>query len=151
MRANRLFAIALLFGALGAARAENWTNQAGRVIEGRLAKFDGLSVTLVRTNGVTVRLPLSALCKADQQRVLIRNDFSIAPGFVVAAYKDAVLVLEKYQRLPPEQQTAEARKAAVQMACAVFDGRLRARRSELTDKAVQDEVTRLRAVLAAGE
>jgi hypothetical protein len=75
----------MFLGAVGPLCSENWTNQAGRVIEGRLDKFDGSYLILIRTNGLALRLPLSALCKSDQQRVLVQNACSIAPDFVVAA------------------------------------------------------------------
>ena len=150
MLTARLVLLAMLLGAAAPARSESWTNQAGRVIEGRLGDFDGVWLTLIRTNGLPLRLPLSALCKADQRRVLAQKSLAIVPDFVTAAYKDAGTVLERYDRLPPEQQTPEARQGAVQMACAVFDGRVNPRKAELDDKAVQDEVKRLRTQLASG-
>jgi hypothetical protein len=149
MRICPLLILAFLLGMPQLARCEYWTNQAGRVIEGQLEKFDGAWLTLLRTNGTALRLPLSALCKPDQQRVLVQNALSIAPGFVIAAYKDATSVLERYNRLPLDQQTPEARRASTHMACAVFDGRISPRKAELADKAVQVEVKRLRALLAS--
>jgi hypothetical protein len=148
MLTTRLLVLAVLLAALGPVRADMWTNQAGRVIEARLKEFDGVWVTLVRTNSSTLRLPLSALCKTDQRRVRAQKSQSIAPGFVQAAYKDAVGILERFQRLPADQQTAEGREKAVHMACSVFDARVNARSAELTDKDVLYEVRRLRASLA---
>jgi hypothetical protein len=148
MRTAHLLLFMALFGALGPAQAETWTNQAGRAIEARLADFDGVWVTLVRTNAATLRLPLSALCAADQRRVRVQKAQSIAPSFVMAAYKNARTVLERFERLPAEQQTAAGRTNAGHMACSIFDARLKARSSELTEKAVLEEVQRLRALLS---
>ena len=150
MPALRLLFSAMLLASAGVARGESWTNQAGRVLEGRLGEFDGAWLTLIRTNGTPLRLPLSALRQPDQQRVLSRKALSIAPAFVLAAYKDASLVVQRYDRLPSDQQSPAGRNAAIQMACAVFDNRIRARQSELKDKAVVAEVRRLRERLASG-
>jgi hypothetical protein len=95
-------------------------------------------------------VPLSALCRADQRRVRVQRAQSIAPDFVKAAYKDAVVVLDRFGCLPADQQTAEGWKKAVHMACLVFDARIKARSAELTDKDVLEEVKRLRALLANG-
>jgi hypothetical protein len=38
--------------------ADLWTNQAGHVIEAKLQSFDGATVTLVRTNGSQLNLPM---------------------------------------------------------------------------------------------
>lgn len=133
----------------GRAEAELWTNQAGQVIEATFKGFDGSSVTLVRTNGMPLRLPLSALCKEDQRRVRLQANQSLAPDFVQTAYRDARSVLDRFERLPPNQQTPEARQKAVNMACSVFDARVNARAGELKDPAVKDEVKRLRDSLAS--
>ncbi len=148
--ALRLLFCAMLLTTTASARAESWTNQAGRVIEARLGECDGAWVTLIRTNGVRVRLPLSALSKPDQQRARLQKALSVAPAFVVAAYKDASLVLQRYASLPSDQQTQAGRNAAIQMACAVFDNRIRTRQAELKDQAVRLEVARLREQLAKG-
>jgi hypothetical protein len=144
----RLLIFVGLLAAVGLARAEWWTNQAGRVIEAKLGDFDGVWVTLVRTNATTLRMPLSALCENDQRRVLLQQGLSIAPDFVKAAYNDAVAVLARLERLPDGQRTEEGRKKAVLMACSVFDARIGARSAEITDKAVLAEVKRLRSLLA---
>jgi hypothetical protein len=137
-----------LFAALAPVQAESWTNQAGRVIEARLGSFDGVSVTLIRTNGSSLRLPLSALSNADQRRVRLQKAQSIAPDFVRSADHDARAVLERFERLPDDQRTAEGRKKAVHMACSIFDARVKARSAEVSDKEVLDEIKRLRALLA---
>ena len=128
-------------------QADLWTNQAGKVLEGTLGEFDGVSVTLVRTNGSILKLPLTALSPTDQQRVRMQKHQSIAPDFVKAAYRDATVPLERFGRLPAQQQTAEARAKAAQMAVLVFDTRLKARSAELTNQAVLEEVKRLRSLL----
>jgi hypothetical protein len=143
----RPLVLLMLVGSLAPVQGEMWTNQAGRVIEARLEACQGDWVTLVRTNGAVLKLPLSALRPADQRRARLQKAQSIAPAFVLAAYKDAHAVLDRFERLPADQQTAASRAAANQMACSVFDARLKARAAELTDKAVLDEVKNLRALL----
>jgi len=143
-----LLALAALLAVPSGALADTWTNQAGRVIEARLADFDGVWVTLVRSNAAPLRLPLSALCASDQRRVRLQRAQSVAPPFVMAAYKDALTVLERFERLPADQQTAEARDQAARMACAVFDARVTVRSADLRDKDVAAEVRRLRASLS---
>jgi hypothetical protein len=150
MRMASLFVLSGLLAAVAPAWADLWTNQAGRVIEARLQEFDGAQVTLVRTNGAVLKLPLKALCPSDQRRVELLHGRSIAPPFVLGAYRDARTVLDRFDRLPAEQQTPEARQKAVNMACAVFDARLRGRFAELSDKDVQSEVKRLRDSLGSG-
>jgi hypothetical protein len=127
--------------------ADLWTNQAGRVIEARLEAFDGATVTLVRTNGSQLKLPLSALSHSDQNRVRLKSGKAVAPAFVHDAFRDAKEVLEKFERLPDEQRTDEARVAATRMACAIFDARLKPRMQELKAPSVLAEVRRLRAAL----
>jgi len=127
--------------------ADLWTNQAGHVIEAKLQSFDGATVTLVRTNGSQLKLPLSALSKADQNRVRLKSGQAVAPAFVHDAFRDAKEILEKFERLPDEQRTDEARIAATRMACAIFDARLKPRMHELKAPAVLEEVRRLRASL----
>jgi hypothetical protein len=144
---RRLLWLLVVLAALSPARADLWTNQAGRVIEARLDACDGVWVTLVRTNGSPLKIPLSALCPADQRRARVQKALSVAPGFVKAAYKDAMTVMDRFERLPAEKQTPEGRQQAVSMARSVFDARLQARAPELTDKDVIEEVKRLRAAL----
>jgi hypothetical protein len=139
-----LIVVVVFLASLTQLAAELWTNQASRVIEGTLKDFDGAWVTLVRTNGMALRLPLSVLCASDQRRVLLQSARSIAPDFVQAAYKDARSVLDRFESLPAHQQTSEGRKRAVLMACSVFDTRIKTRAAELQEKALQDEVQRLR-------
>jgi hypothetical protein len=127
--------------------ADLWTNQAGRVIEARLETFDGATVTLARTNGSHLRLPLGSLCQEDQTRVRLQAGRSIAPAFVHAAYRDAKAVMEQFDRLPAERRTDEARSASIRMACAAFDARLKPRLDELKDKRIQEEIRRLRVSL----
>jgi len=127
--------------------ADLWTNQAGHVIEANLKSFDGATVTLVRTNGSQLKLPLSALSQADQNRVRLKSGQAVAPAFVHDAFRDAKEILEKFERLPDEQRTDEARIAATRMACAIFDARLKPRMHELKAPAVLEEVRRLRASL----
>lgn len=117
------------------------------MIEARLEAFDGAWVTLARTNGSQVRLPLSALCQADRNRVRQQTGHSVAPAFVQGAYRDARVILEQFERLPAEQRTEEGRAGSIRMACAVFDARLKPRMEELKDKDVFDEVRLLRASL----
>jgi hypothetical protein len=145
MQTARLVLLSALLAA--STQADLWTNQAGRVIEARLDGFDGSQVTLVRTNGAVLKLPLKALCPADQRRVQLQHGRSIAPLFVQAACRDARSVLDRFERLPAEQRTEEARAQAQRMACAVFDARLKPRLGELKDKQVLEEVKRLRASL----
>jgi hypothetical protein len=128
-------------------RADLWTNHAGRVIEGRIEAFDGAQVTLTRMNGSRLSLSLSALCQSDQHRVRLLAGHSVAPLFVQGAYRDARTILEQFERLPAEQRTEEARTGCLRMACAIFDARLKSRMDELKDKAVLEEVRRLRASL----
>jgi hypothetical protein len=151
LRFTFLLVLGGLLAAAAPARADWWTNAAGRVIEARLEGFDGAQVTLVRTNGAILKLPLKALCPADQRRVRLQQGQSVVPPFVLTAYKDASAILDKFQRLPAEQQTAEARQKAANMACAVFDGRLRARSAELADQEVLREIKRLRDTLGPRE
>jgi hypothetical protein len=127
-----------------------WTNQAGQVIEATLRDFDGVSVTVVRTNNTTIKLPLRSLCMSDQQRVLAAHGQSIAPEFLKAAFRDASVPLERFDRLPLSQQTSEARVQAAHMACLVFDARVSAHAAALTNQLVAAEVKRLRGVLATG-
>jgi hypothetical protein len=144
--------LAILGGCLTLAaslRAESWTNQAGRVIEARFESLDGDQVTLVRTNGARVRMPLSSLRMADQQRVRRQTGRSMAPPFVHSAYRDARSIIDQFERLPAARQTEAARIGAERMACAVFDARLRPRLGELNDPDAQQEIRRLRAALAA--
>ncbi len=128
-------------------QADLWTNQAGRVIEARLLEFDGTWVTLARTNGSRLRLPLTALRPADQRRVKLQLGESIAPPFVLAAYREARTVLDQFNKLPAQQRTEDARTKTGRMAGAVFDGRLKPRQDELKDPPVQTEVQRLRNLL----
>jgi hypothetical protein len=107
--------------------ADLWTNQAGRVIEARLEAFDGTQVTLTRTNGSRLKLPIGALSQADQDRVRRQAGHSLAPAFVEAAYRDAKAVIEQFRSLPSERRTEKRRAASIQMACAVFDARLKPR------------------------
>jgi hypothetical protein len=148
MESGRIHVLLLFLAVLWAAQAETWTNQAGRTIEAKLGAFDGAWVTLVRSNGSTLRLPLSALSAPDQRRVRMQKAQSIAPPFVRAACKDAVAVLDRFARLPADQQTAEGWSKAVRMACAIFDERLTPRSAELTSRYVQEEVQHLRDLLA---
>jgi hypothetical protein len=127
--------------------ADLWTNQAGRVIEARLEAFDGASVTLTRTNGAHLKLPLSALCPTDQQRVLSQMGRSVVPAFIQAAYRDARTIIDQFERLPTGLQTEQGRASSVRMAREVFDARLKPRLNELKDKNVLEEVQRLRASL----
>jgi hypothetical protein len=127
--------------------ADLWTNQAGHVIDAKLQAFDGATVTLVRTNGSQLKLPLSALSKADQNRVRLKSGQAVAPAFVHDAYRDAKEILDKFERLSDEQRTDEARLAATRMACAIFDARLKPRLHELKAPTVLREVQRLRASL----
>ena len=127
--------------------ADLWTNQAGHVIEAKLQSFDGMTVTLVRTNGTLLKLPLSALSRLDQDRVRLKSGQAVAPAFVHDAYRDAREVLDKFERLSDEQRTEEARAAATRMACAIFDARLKPRLGELKSPAVLREIQRLRASL----
>ena len=127
--------------------ADLWTNQAGHVIEAKLQSFDGSTVTLVRTNGSQLKLPLSALSKADQNRVRLKTGQAVAPAFVHDAYRDAKEILDKFERLSDEQRTDEARAAATRMACAIFEARLKPRLHELKAPSVLREVQRLRASL----
>ena len=150
LRATRLAFLALLVAGLTPARGEMWTNQAGHVIEARLGEFDGVWVTLERTNGSALRLPLSALREPDQRRVRLLKGQTVAPAFVQAAYRDAVTILERFERLPAAQQTAEGWKQAANLACATFDARIQARATELTNAVVLAEVQRLRVALAQG-
>jgi hypothetical protein len=147
MRIAPLVVLSGMLAGAAPAWADLWTNQAGRVIEARLEEFDGSQVTLVRTNGSVVRLPLKVLCAADQRRVQQQCGQSIAPAFVQAAYRDARSVLDRFERLPAEQRTEEARAQTARMACAVFDARLKPRLGELKDSQVLEEVKRLRALL----
>ena len=127
--------------------ADTWTNQAGHVIEAKLQAFDGATVTLVRTNGSQLKLPLSALSKPDQNRVRLKSGQAVAPAFVHDAFRDAREVLDKFERLSDEQRTDEGRLAATRMACAIFDARIKPRLHELKAPAVLAEVQRLRAAL----
>lgn len=126
---------------------EQWTNQAGRVIEARLEAFDGVLVTFARTNGLLLKIPVSALCEKDQHRVRLQTGHSLAPAFVHDAYRDAKAIIERFERFPTAQRTEEAWTATRRMACAIFDARLQPRRDELTHKAVAEEVRRLRNAL----
>jgi len=128
-------------------QAELWTNQAGRVIDATLEKFDGASVTFVRTNGSRLVLPLLALTVADQQRVKLKSGHTVVPVFVQAAYRDACSVLDRFGKLPAAQRSDNARTKATRMACAVFDARLEPRQQELKDPEVRREIKRLRASL----
>jgi hypothetical protein len=150
MRMECLLLFLLLFAAPVAARGEMWTNQAGRVIEARLGEFDGIWVTLLKTNSSVLKVPLSALCEADQRRVRLLKGQTIAPPFVQSAYLDAASVLRRFERLPADQQTLEGWKKAANMACSVFDARISARSAQMTNQAVLEEVQRLRAALARG-
>ena len=127
--------------------ADLWTNQAGHVIEASLKSFDGSTVTLVRTNGSQLMLPLSALSKEDQDRVRLKSGQAVAPAFVHDAYRDAREILDKFERLADDQRTDEARAAATRMACAVFEARLKPRLHELKSPTVLREVQRLRTSL----
>ncbi len=147
MRGTGLVLLSGLLAGAAPARGDLWTNQAGRVVEARLEAFDGAWVTLVRTNGSQLKLPLGALCPADQRRVRLQTGQSVAPAFVQAAYRDAKAVLEKFDRLPAERRTEEARVASIGLACAAFDARLKPRLGELKEPGVSNEVRRLRALL----
>ena len=50
------------------AEAESWTNRAGHVIRAQLVRIENDQVVLQYTNGRSLRLPLSSLKPADQQR-----------------------------------------------------------------------------------
>ena len=147
MRITRLVLLLACFATPLRLCADLWTNQAGHVIEAKLQSFDGATVTLVRTNGSQLKLPLSALSKSDQDRVRLKSGQAVAPAFVHDAFRDAKEILDKFERLSDEQRTEEARIAATRMACAVFDARMRPRLAELKSPAVLREVQRLRASL----
>ena len=147
MRSTRLLLLLACLVFTLSARGDLWTNQAGRVIEGKLEAFDGATVTLLRTNGSQFKLPLTALCQTDQQRVRLRTGQSSVPPFVQAAYRDARAVVEQFDRLPEAQRTEEARLGSIRMACAVFDARLQPRLGELKDKNVLQQISQLRASL----
>jgi hypothetical protein len=147
MRIIHLVVLLACFAAPLQLRADLWTNQAGHVIEAKLQSFDGATVTLVRTNGSQLKLPLSALSQADQNRVRLKSGKAVAPAFVHDAFRDAKEILNKFERLPDEQRTDEARIAATRMACAIFDARLKPRMQELKAPSVLAEVRRLRASL----
>ena len=147
MATIRLAALIVFLATLESVDADWWTNQAGGVVEATLDGFDGARVTLVRTNGAVLRLPLSALSAADQRRARLQSAQSIAPAFVQTAYADARSVLDRFDCLPAHQQTPEARRRAVHMARSVFDARIKARATELEDKTVLEEVRRLRSSL----
>lgn len=146
MKARWLIACAWLAFTFPAA-ADLWTNQAGRILEAALEKFDGASVTFVRTNGARLVLPLRALSPADQRRVKQRTGHTVVPAFVQGAYLDARSILDRFEALPAEQRTDEARAGATRTACAVFDGRVEPRRRELKDPEVARETRRLRDAL----
>jgi hypothetical protein len=141
MRPSLLIVVCFLQFAAG---AELWTNMAGRTIEATLEKFDGVTVTFTRTNGTSLTMPLRVLNLPDQQRVKIRSGHNIAPAFVQGAYRDARTVLDRFEALPAERRTEEARAAAIRTACAIFDARLKPRASELQNPQVRDEIKRLR-------
>ena len=147
MRIIHLAVLLTCFAAPLRLYADLWTNQAGHVIDAKLQSFDGATVTLVRTNGSQLKLPLSALSKSDQDRVRLKSGQAVAPAFVHDAFRDAKEILDKFERLSDEQRTEEARIAATRMACAVFDARMRPRLAELKSPAVLREVQRLRASL----
>ena len=147
MRITHLVVFFACFAAPLQLWADLWTNQAGHVIEANLKSFDGATVTLVRTNGSQLKLPLSALSKADQDRVRLKTGQAVAPAFVHDAFRDAREILDKFERLPDEQRTDEARAAATRMACAIFEARLKPRLHELKGPSVLREVQRLRAAL----
>jgi hypothetical protein len=143
MKLALLLALSAALSSVGV-RAELWTNQAGKIIEAELAKIEGTTVTLVRTNGSRIVLPLSALSKADQQRAKRQTGETVAPPVAQAAYRDARAILERFAALPAGQRTPEARTAAIRTACAVFDGRLKPHAVELQDANVAEEVKRMR-------
>jgi len=147
MRIIRLFVLLACFATPIALYADVWTNQAGHVIEAKLHAFDGATVTLVRTNGSQLKLPLSALSKPDQNRVRLKSGQAVAPAFVHDAFRDAREVLDRFERLSDEQRTDEGRLAATRMACAIFDARIKPRLHELKAPTVLAEVQRLRASL----
>ena len=148
MRQFCLFALAFLACVVSSLHAEFWTNQAGRVMEGKLNQFDGVTVTILKTNGVRLQIPLTALCEADQRRVRAQTGQSIAPLFVQAAYRDALTVLAQFDRLPPEQKSEDNAIKARRTAQAVFDARLKPRMRELQQPDVRQEIKRLRFTLA---
>ena len=147
MRITRLVVLLAGFATPLSLCADLWTNQAGHVIEAKLQGFDGATVTLLRTNGSQLKLPLSALSKPDQNRVLLKSGKAVAPAFVHDAFRDAKEILDKFERLPDEQRTDEARVAATRMACTIFEARLKPRLHELKAPTILAEIQRLRAAL----
>jgi hypothetical protein len=141
-------AFGALLLALNACFADTWTNQAGQALSATLLAFEGGFVTLQTTNGATLRMPLSALCDADQGRVRARHGESPAPAFVQTAYRDARAVLARYGRLPAARRTVEGERGARRMALALFDARVNAGGATNLDAAVRAELVRMRGQLA---
>ena len=148
MTRGLLTLVFLVLGSILTARGEFWTNQAGKVIEGRIESIAGSTILLVRTNGSQMKIPLQALAQPDQRRALSQVGRTFAPEFVQVAYRDACAILEQFDRLAPELRTEAAATKARRLACSVFDARLKPRSAELQQTEVQTEVQRLRAALS---
>ena len=129
------------------AQVESWTNQAGHVVNAELVEYASGSVTLKTAQGSTLRIPLSALCEHDQRRIRIQCNESIAPEFVQTAYRDARALIIRYDQHAGGWKDAEERRAACNLARAIFDARIAAQDAIRDDPAVQDEVRRLRSLL----
>lgn len=79
------------------ASAETWTNQAGKVIAGKLLRLEGEQAVLQRTNGHLLRVPLSSFTPADQVRAREQTGTEKFPAEL---------------RAPLEQAEADIRRAA---------------------------------------
>jgi len=134
----------LILSSALSARADAWTNLAGHVIQAALVGYENGQATLQLTNGTAMRIPLSALCEADQRRIRLRYNEPVAPDYALAAYRDASALLIRYGRLPPERKSPEEREKVVRQALAVFDQRIVSRGASRLDAAVRAEVDRLR-------
>lgn len=125
-------------------RADTWTNLAGHFIQATLVDYANGQATLQPSNGAAMRIPLSALCAADQRRIRLQYSEPIAPAFVAASYRDAAALLDRYDRLPPGRRSPEEREKVARQAIALFDQRLAANATHRFDAAERAEVNRLR-------
>ncbi len=81
----------LCLGLLAAplANADTWTNQAGHVVNARLVAIKGEHVVLEQASGRTIRLRLSSLKPADQQRAREQTGTEALPSELQACLHQA--------------------------------------------------------------
>ena len=98
-------------------RAESWTNQAGVAINAE--------ATALERGIVTLKKPL-------------------LPDYVRRAHRDAMALIERYDRMPESRRTEGGRDAVVRASLALFDHRIAAGSGKEMAERFRGEVAQLR-------